>query len=443
VIDESRISARRFDERWSDDLRTPGIVPRAAAARLSDYAASFRVVVVNGPRQAGKTTLLHLYRARHGGELRTLDDPEVLRSAAEDPITFAREAERPLCIDEIQRGGDQLIRAIKIVVDERWEPGQFLLTGSTRFLTVPTLSESLAGRAGIIELWPLSMAERTGVEHNAVEGLFGGGAALRSGVSPWTRQQYLQAILDGGYPEVLRMGSAAARRGWYDSYVDTIVNRDVREFSRLQHADAISRLLELVAARSSSTLVVTDLARSLGGLSTDTVRTYLSYLDTVFLIRYARPWSTNLTTKVSRTPKAYITDSGLAAGLLQLTEPALRRPGHPALGGLVETFVFNELTKSAALSDVAATIYFFAERDGREVDFVLESRDGRVVAIEVKASVSPAADATRNLVWLRDRLGERFVQGVVLHLGEHTLPHGDRIIAAPLSLLWDHAALSH
>lgn len=423
-------------------MQAPGIVPRAAATKLLEYASAFRVVVVNGPRQAGKTTLLRMYRARHGGELRTLDDDQVLRSALEDPITFAREADRPLCIDEIQRGGDQLIRAIKIVVDEHWEPGQFLLTGSTRFLTVPTLSESLAGRAGIIDLWPLSMVERAGAEYNAVERLFGDADALRPGASSWTRQRYLQAILDGGYPEVLRMRSAAARRGWYDSYVDTIVNRDVREFSRLQHADAILRLLELIAARSGSTLVIADLARSLGGLSTETVRTYLSYLETVFLIGYARPWSTNLTSKVARTPKAYITDTGLAAGLLQLTESALRRPGHPALGGLVETFVFNELTKAAALSEVAATIYYFGERDGREIDFVLEARDGRVVGIEVKASVSPSADATRGLAWLRDRLGDRFVRGVVLHMGEHALPHGDRITALPLSVLWNHADLS-
>ena len=422
-------------------MQQSSIVPRAASARLNEYASSFRVVVVNGPRQAGKTTLLRLYRASHGGELRTLDDDEVLRSAMQDPITFAREAGRPLCIDEIQRGGDQLIRAIKIVVDEQWQPGQFLLTGSTRFLTVPTLSESLAGRAGIIDLWPLSMAERVGSEHNVIDDLFGDGRAARLGQSAWSREQYLGVILDGGYPELVRMRGAAARRGWYDSYVDTVVNRDVREFSRIQHADAISRLLELIAARSGSTLAVTDLARSLGGLTPDTVRNYLSYLETVFLIGYARPWSNNLTTKVARTPKVYVTDAGLAANLLQVTEAALRRPGHPALGGLVETFVFNELTKAAALAEVGTTIYHYRERDGREIDFVLEARDGRVLGIEVKASVSPPADATRGLTWLRDKVGDRFVHGLVLHLGPHTLPHGDRITAAPLSLLWGHALL--
>ncbi|HXM56751.1 MAG TPA: ATP-binding protein [Candidatus Dormibacteraeota bacterium] len=422
-------------------MHSADIVPRAATGRLDEYASSFRVVVVNGPRQAGKTTLLRLYRASHGGELRTLDDDQVLRSALQDPITFAREANRPLCIDEIQRGGDQLIRAIKIVVDERWQPGQFLLTGSTRFLTVPTLSESLAGRAGIIDLWPLSMSERAGTSRNVIDHVFADVQAARQGPSSWSREQYLRAILDGGYPEVLRMPGAVARRGWYDSYVETIVNRDVREFSRLQHADALSRLLELIAARSGSTLVTTDLARSLGGLTPDTVRSYLSYLETVFLVGYARPWSNNLTSKVARAPKVYVTDAGLAANLLQVTEAALRRPGHPALGGLVETFVFSELTKAAALAEVGTTVYHYRERDGREIDFVLEARDGRVVAIEVKASVSPAADATRSLTWLRDKLGDRFVQGIVLHLGAHTLPHGDRITAAPLSLLWGHAPL--
>jgi predicted AAA+ superfamily ATPase len=234
---------------------------------------------------------------------------------------------------------------------------------------------------------------------------------------------------------------AAARRAWYDSYIDTIVQRDVREFSRIHQSSAMPRLLSLVAARSGSTLVHADLARALGSIGHDTVRNYLSYLEIVFLIRYARPWSDNLTSKIAKTPKAYLTDSGLAASFIEVTPAALRRPGHPALGGLVETFVFGELTKAASLADTSARIYYLRDRDGREIDFILEARDGRIVAIEVKASTSPSADATRHLRWLRDKIGERLVAGIVLHLGEHVLPHGERILAVPLSALWGHAPL--
>jgi hypothetical protein len=177
------------------------------------------------------------------------------------------------------------------------------------------------------------------------------------------------------------------------------------------------------------------------GISPDTVRNYLSLLETVFLIGYARPWSDNLTSKIAKTSKAYLTDSGLAANLMRVTSEGLRRPGHPALGGLAETFVFCELTKAAALAETAASLYHFRDRDGREVDFILEARDGRIIAIEVKASTSPSADATRHLRWLRDKLGDRFVAGIMLYLGEHTLPHGDRILAMPLSALWGHASL--
>jgi predicted AAA+ superfamily ATPase len=416
------------------------IIPRVAERRLRDFASAFRVVVVNGPRQAGKTTLLRLHQRRAACEFRALDDNEVLRSARQDPVTFAREAERPLCIDEIQRGGDDLVRAIKIVVDEDWAPGQFLLCGSSRFLTVPTLSESLAGRAGFIELWPLSMAERTGANVNFIDQIFNDPARLRGRVSPWTRRDQLDVIVEGGYPEAIRLRNAAARRGWYDSYIDTVIQRDIREFARIHEAGALPRLLELLAARAGSSLVHADLARSLDGISPDTVRNYLSFLEMVFLIGYARPWSGNLTSRIAKTPKVYLTDSGLAANLIQATSEALRKPGHPALGGLLETFVFGELAKAAALAETTAAIYYFRDRDGREIDFVLESRDGRIVAIEVKASVSPGGDATRHLAWLRDRLGDRL--GMVLYLGEHTLPHGDRILAVPLSALWGHAPLN-
>ncbi|MGH7882034.1 MAG: ATP-binding protein [Candidatus Dormibacteraceae bacterium] len=417
------------------------LLPRSVQARLDDYADSFRVVIINGPRQSGKTTLLHLHRQQSGGDMRSLDDPTILRAAIQDPLAFVQDGPRPLYIDEIQLGGDPLVRAVKLIVDREWAPGQFILSGSTRFLTVPTLSESLAGRAGLIELWPLSLRERTGSKHSFIDQLFNNPARLRGPVSSWSRADYLNVICEGGYPEALRLQSPAIRQEWFNSYLDTVIQRDIREFAHLQQARALPALLALIAARAGSTLAMADLGRSLGGISGDTVRNYLSYLEMVFLLGYVPAWSTNLTTKVARTPKAYLIDSGLAAHLLQATPAGLSSPGHPALGGLTETFVFSELTKAVSLAETSVTLRHLRDRDGREIDFLLESRDGRIAAIEVKASMSPPGDATRHLSWLRDRLGDRFVGGVMLYFGTHSLSHGDRILALPLSALWGNIGL--
>jgi hypothetical protein len=153
----------------------------------------------------------------------------------------------PLHIDEIQLGGDPLVRAVKLVVDLDWTLGQFILSASARFLTVPTLSESLAGRAGLIDLWPLSVGERVGGEHNFIDRVFSARAAFRDAVSDWSRSDYLRTICDGGYPEVLRLRSPGARQAWFESYLDTVIQRDVREFVHIQRLRALPDLLALVA----------------------------------------------------------------------------------------------------------------------------------------------------------------------------------------------------
>jgi predicted AAA+ superfamily ATPase len=185
-------------------------------------------------------------------------------------------------------------------------------------------------------------------------------------------------------------------------------------------------------------MVIADLARS-ADLDRATVRNYLTYLDTVFLTTEVPSWSTNLTSRLSKTPEVFLTDTGLAAHLLGTSEADLSRVGHPALGGLVETFVLTELMKLAAVSEEPVSIWQFRENDNREIDFVLEGPGGAVVGIEVKATTSPGADTAKHLRWLRDRLGERFTAGVVLHLGQRASSFGDNIHAVPVSALWGHA----
>ncbi|MGH3275613.1 MAG: ATP-binding protein [Streptosporangiaceae bacterium] len=414
------------------------LVPRMTRGLLDELGSALRIVIVNGPRQSGKTTMLRQYQSTHGGSYRTLDNRQDQEGAIADPVAFARQGATPRLIDEVHRGGDWLVRAIKMTVDEDRRPGQFILSGSSRFLTVPTLSESLAGRAVFINLWPLSVSERTSGPTDFLTRLFREPAALTGQESAWTREEYLRVICDGGYPEVLSLTATVARSAWYDGYLTTVINRDISEFAEIGKARAIPRVLGLVAARGGSPLVLSDLARS-ADLDRATTRNYLTYLDTVFLTVEVPPWSANLTSRLSKTPKTYVSDSGLAAHLLGVGAPDLLRVGHPALGGLVETFVLTELLKLKSVSQTPVTIWQFRERDGREVDFILEGPGGVIVGIEVKASTSPGSDSARHLRWLRERLGDRFAAGIVLHLGSRPTSWGDDIYALPMSALWGHA----
>lgn len=417
------------------------LVPRAASEQLKELVDDFRVVIVNGPRQGGKTTLLELYRDTYGGTYRSLDDPDQLRAAREDPVTYAWSETLPLMIDEVQRGGDDLVLAVKRQVDrDKQRPGQFVLSGSTRFLTVPTLSESLAGRAVFLDLWQLSMGERTSGGCGSLRAVFQDPMSLVGARSPWTRDGYIDLVCTGNYPEAIRLRAPASRRRWFTSYVRTIVERDIEEFAAVEHADVIPKLLALVAARSGSPFVASDVARSLQ-VNYQTVQTYLSYVAMVFLVAEVPAWSTNLTSRLTKASKVFLTDSGLAASLLRVGPEGLREPGARSLGGLVETFVFAELVKLRSLTGDAFEIYHYRDRDQREIDFILEAPDGRIVAVEVKGTATPSPDHARHLRWLRDKLGERFVAGVVLHVGEHSLSYGNRIIAAPISTLWDHRSL--
>ncbi|HWE88061.1 MAG TPA: ATP-binding protein [Pseudonocardiaceae bacterium] len=400
---------------------------------------ALRIVIVNGPRQSGKTTLLRLFRDTHGGSLRSLDEPLTLAPALNDPIEFARQGEQPIIIDEVQRGGDPLVLAIKYLVDQSNDPGQYVLAGSTRFLTIPTLSESLAGRAAFVDLWPFAGVELAGITTDTVAIMVNSPRELlAAGSSPWSRADYLDLICTGGYPEAIRIPAGPGRWGWFEGYLQTVIQRDVRQFADIKQGTLIPRLLSLLVARTGSPAILADLARTVG-LNHITTRNYLSYLDIVFLTMRVPAWSTSLTTKTAKTAKTYVTDTGIAAYLMGVDAEALRQTGHPSLGPLVETLVATELTKLLAHQDRGVALHYFRDRDGREIDFILETRDGRIIGIEVKATSSVTRKDFRHLAWLRDKLGDRFTAGIVFHLGAESYSFGDRLQAVPVSALWEHA----
>jgi predicted AAA+ superfamily ATPase len=334
------------------------------------------------------------------------------------------------------------VLAIKQVVDNDWSPGQFILSGSTRFLSVPTLSESLAGRVAFVDLWPFAMSERTGGDGRICDRMFADPGVVVSRESAWTREDYIRLICQGSYPEAIRLTSPTAIRAWFRGYLDTVISRDIREFAQIHKAQAIPDLIALIAGCTGGQLVVSRIASGLG-LDAATVRSYLAYLEMVFLVANAPAWSNNLSSRVTHGPKTYVTDSGLAAYLMDADPEALLAPGHPSVGGLLETFVFAELLKLTTFAQRETAVRHYRDRDKREVDFILERRDGRLIAIEVKASATPKSEDAKHLRWLRDNLGDRFLAGYVLHLGTTNLPSGDRIFFTPLSTLWDHAPPEH
>lgn len=409
---------------------------RAIEERYLGTVAARRVTVVSGPRQAGKTTLVSGQVSRTGGTLRSLDEQGVLTAALDDPAGFVELGDRPLVIDEVQRGGEPLVRAIKARVDRDPAPGQFVLTGSSNFLTVPTISESLAGRAGFVEVWPFTQGELGGTADRFVDGVFSGVDALAAyrpgGIG---RRELLERVCAGGYPEVQRL-PASARAGWFRDYVRTTIERDVVELSGIRKVAEMGQLLRLLAARSGCELVMQNVVED-SALERQAVYDHRAWLQTIHLVATLPAWSRNLTGRVKRRPKVFITDSGLAAWLVGKTPAALEDLTEPATGRLVETFVFGELRRQLTWSATEASLFHWQDRAGAEIDFVLESADGRVAALEVKAGRTPKQEWFRWLARMREAMGERFVAGVVLYGGEHVLPFGDRLLAVPIPALWD------
>ncbi|MCE9637804.1 MAG: ATP-binding protein [Planctomycetes bacterium] len=408
---------------------------RHAQAVVVEALADARVVLVHGPRQCGKTTLVQAVAASRRGRYLSLDSQDLRDSALRDPDGFV-EGTGLVVIDEFQRGGDALLLAIKRAVDVAGpRRRRFLLAGSTRFLTVPTLSESLAGRIDIIDLWPLSQGELLGRREDFPAVLFGGPERLRSlEPTPLGRESYFDLACRGGFPEAVRR-KPRSRERWFDGYARTLLGRDLLEIARVGRTDDVSRLLRLLATRTAAEVDVTAIARELG-IPRTTLDGYLPLLESLFLLHRVPAWSSNLTAKIVRRPKLHFTDTGLAASLVGVTPKSLTDPTAPMAGPLLETFVVGEISRQLGWSAVSATVHHFRDRSGPEVDLVLESRDGRIAAIEVKAARSVSARDFSGLTLLRDRLGARFVQGVVLHAGEAVLAFGDRLSAAPVSAVW-------
>lgn len=388
------------------------------------------VVVVAGPRQAGKSTLAERVVADTGGTWLTLDDAAVLDAARTDPVGFVSGRRGLVGIDEAQRV-PELLLAIKAEVDAARRPGRFLLTGSTRLLGAPRLVDSLAGRMEALTLWPFTQAELDEPPGTApfIDSAFEDGLAeLRP--RPVSRSEVLDRAGAGGYlPALARTGRR--RTAWFDSYVAGVIDREVRALIDATYLRELPRLLRLCAARTSGELNIADVARDLGH-SRSTTDSYLAHLEAVFLIQTVPAWSTNLSARVVHRPKLTIADTGLAARLLG---GRLGRDAELA-GRLIETFVVAELRAQTEWSRTRPALFHYRDRDGAEVDLILESGDGRVVGVEVKAGATVRAEDLSGLRLLERKLGDDLAAGVVLCTAPEPRHLGGKLWVMPISALW-------
>jgi len=384
------------------------------------------VVLVQGPRQAGKTTLVRQVAGRTGARYLTLDDAATLAAASRDAQGFVTGLAGPVVIDEVQRV-PELLLAIKLAVDQRRDAGRFLLTGSAHVLSVPKVADALVGRMQIVTLWPFSRGEIEGRIEHFVDGVFGEGFTLPDAPAGPSRDH----VLAGGFPEAVSHADPGRRQRWFAAYLTTVLQREVRELAAIEGLTELPRVLSLLASRSAALMNSAELSRATG-LAYSTLRRYLSLLEAAFLLRPLPAWSGNLGKRLTRSPKVHLSDSGLAAHLVG----AVDDPDPGQFGSLLESFVCMELRKQAGWAQRSVQLFHFRTHSGAEVDIVLEEAGGRIAGIEVKGSVSLGARDVRGLETLRDLAGPRFVRGVVLYGGNQAIPLGDRIFALPVSALW-------
>ncbi len=387
------------------------------------------VVMVVGPRQVGKTTLV---RQIAGSDMQylTLDDEATRLSAQDDPVGLVRRLDRAV-IDEVQRA-PELLLAIKKSVDEDRRPGRFLLTGSANIMTLPKVADSLAGRMQTQLLLPLSQAEIESSGGNWVQAAFSG--KLPAVVRPSLGADLLQRVLKGGYPEVLTRANEARRVQWAQSYIDSILVRDVADLSQVDKLDQMPRLFEALAHTAGQMSNYTKLGGQVG-LDSKTASRYVGIFEQLYLIQRVAVWSANALNRVVKTPKLQFLDSGLLAAACGLGHDAIERD-KTKFGALLETFVYAELLKCVHGLPQRYRILYYRDLSGTEVDFVLENSAGEVVGVEVKASATVRRNDLKGLKKLAELAGERFKLGVLLYDGDQTVPLGDGIWAAPISTLW-------
>lgn len=418
-------------------------IKRALESVVRRYSEHFKVVVVTGPRQVGKTTMLrHLMEedAASGIERAyvSLDNTAILQTAKEDPALFLQRYRPPVLIDEIQKA-PELLPHIKEIVDSTGLTGTVWLTGSQPFHLMKEVSESLAGRVGVIEMLGLSGAEIAGVESEP----FSPGQdyfVRRVGMSrPYDVVEAYERICAGSLPGIRALPDDL-RPGGYESYLDTYIMRDIRDLSQIGDELKFRRFMTACAALTSKPVVYAELAR-IADIDEKTAKTWLSLLVSSYIVKVVEPYANNLLKRLSKQPIMHFLDTGLAAYLTGWTSPRALEAGAMS-GQIFESYVFGEVYKSFLNAGRRAPLHFFRNNDKKEIDLLLES-DGTLYPIEVKKTASPSKKDARNLGVLDpvasddvpaalSSLKRTIGMGAIICMAQDTFPVSERAWAFPV-----------
>jgi uncharacterized protein len=406
---------------------------RNLTAKVTESIRFSPATLVNGARQTGKSTFTKTgFVERDGFGYVNLDDLNLLRLAKSDPLTFLAQLPARAAIDEIQRAPDLLL-PIKKMIDEARATRRFLLTGSANILTLPRLSESLAGRMEIHTLWPLSQGEIRGIKEQFIDFAFSD--AQPETPPAFSQAEYLDAMIQGGYPEALAQMRAGRGPEWFNAYLTTILQRDIQEISHIEGLTELPNVLEVIASRAGNLINVADIAR-VTKLNASTLKRYMTLLEMVFLVIELPAWARNAEKRFIKSPKMFVNDTGLLCYLRGLSRQALERE-RSLLGSVLENFVVMELTKQFGWATTKCSLLHFRTHGGDEVDIVLEAADKRVTGIEVKASMDVHPSDFNGLRTLAAAAGDRFHRGFLLYTGNDVLQYGDKLWALPICSLWD------
>jgi predicted AAA+ superfamily ATPase len=410
---------------------TPRFYPRLIRPLIVEALNDTRIVFVAGARQVGKTTLTaEIIADEHPMESFSLDDKATRETAIADPTGFVADIQGPAFIDEIHRAPDLLL-ALKQAVDADTTPGRFLITGSANVLASKRVKDALPGRIDRVQMWPLAQSEINGGQLNFVDELFAGRVPRVTGAVVGHRA-FSTLVAEGGYPEARLRASGRRRTRWFENYIDSTLDRDLRELADARRIDDVGRLLRLLATQSANLLNYRSVAQRLE-MDPKTVKAYVVLLEQMFLVQRLPAWRPGLGARESSTPKIYVCDSGLLVHLLGADERRVEDDDQ-VTGKVCETFVAGELLKHATWADEVVRLHHY-QRDREDVDLVLENRRGDIAAVEVKARATITPKDWRWIAKLRDARGEQFRAGAIVYSGAQTLPLGDRLWAVPFAAL--------
>ncbi|CAM2866211.1 ATP-binding protein [Actinomyces slackii] len=409
------------------------LVGRGLQLRGSEYLDHFPAVVVQGARQAGKSTLAQMLVENRPHAVVTLDDSRVRDAVAADPWQVVEQIpEGTLVIDEVQRL-PELLLTIKASIDRDRRPGRFILTGSSNILKAKG-GDSLAGRAIDLRLRGLSQAELSGTSASFVDRLVADGVDWRHCSTSLRRADYLDVLERGAFPEARRL-SRRMRGPWLDSYLSRLMTHDLAEVPGGGNEARLRRVLSLLAANQSGELVKARIA-SATGISESMIGAYVDALRSVYLIDLLQPWTPSLTKRETGRSKASLADSALAMRLNSQTAASLAPLTADGIGPLLESFVVGELMSQGGWSEEEYRLFHYRDRNGLEVDLIVELMDGRVLGIEVKASSTFRAEHFKGLVFLKESLGDRFLGGIVLGTAGEGYQYAERLWGLPVAALW-------